>query len=123
MSSSSLPKIKQINVEIKPPLGATFYGTTPGGKPIYRETIVRAGPAEPVPDPDRTNPDGTHPQLWMKHPTTGHALYPMWRKRPVTITRLIVPNQEGTAISPGMSTLRRRPSRSRPSSGRRMSRR
>ena len=96
MSSSSLHKMKPLNVELIPPTDAEFYGRTSRGLPIYKQTMIRAGAAEPVPDTTQPkNEDGTYPQMWRKHPTTGQALYPMWRKKAVTIVRLIVPNQEG----------------------------
>lgn len=84
----TLMPIKKLNVEIIPPEGAKFFGTTPGGLPIYEQKIVRAGPAEPKLDKDGK-------EVWVKHFATGEPLYQRFIKKPVERIRYIVPDQQG----------------------------
>lgn len=107
MSSAATQKLEPLIVEVKPPVGmrmerdpksnrvsfhevpTTVHGTTPDGRTIYQQTIVRASEPEAVIDKE------TGEQAWAKHPTTGEPLYPKWKKKPEQRTRFIVPNNQG----------------------------
>lgn len=85
---SVLQKIKKLNVELLAPEGAVFVGNNDAGMPVYKRTIVRAGPHEAMKD-DKGN------EVWVKHPTTGEPLYRRWRRKRMEITHFIIPNQQG----------------------------
>lgn len=84
----TLQRLRPILVDLIPPDGARMIGTTAQGLPIYQETIVRAGPVEPMLDTEGK-------EVWVKHPTTGEPMYRRNTRKPVSRTRFIVPNQQG----------------------------
>jgi hypothetical protein len=63
-------------------------GTLPDGRPIYKKTIVRAGPHEPKLDPDGQ-------PMYGKNPITGDRIYEKYTRKAMTITLYVVPNNQG----------------------------